>query len=227
VYFFKAQTEQTMADYLIHILQAEHNEKSAKKLAFSPPFHDWGITAAFYSAIHYFESWLFYTKHKHTETSIPTDDKGKLKYTAHAWREKIVYHTLTKEGFKAFKKLRDNSEIARYLSFSRVGRSNINWLNRPASQYFKPQDAQKMVRKDLQILKRELRIDLAKLLYSLQLERKISTARLIISQILDKFKSKEEFLNASWANLKQFLSKESLSVIHKELESQGQAIRWK
>ena len=226
MYFFKAR-EEAMADYVIHVLQAEHNEKTAKKFAFSPPHHDWGITAAFYSAIHYFESWLFYTKYKHTETSIPIDNKGKLKYTAHAWREKIVTDEFTRKSFKAFRKLRDASETARYLSFSRVGRSNISWLDKPASQYFKPQDAQKIIEKDLQILKKELKIDLTKLLYSLQLERKISTARLVISQILDRFKSREEFLSASWTNLKQFLSEETLSVIQKKLEAQGQTVEWK
>lgn len=124
MYFFKAR-EEAMADYVIHVLQAEHNEKTAKKLAFNPPCHDWGITAAFYSAIHYFESWLFHTKHKHTETSILIDNEGKLKYTPHAWREKIVTDEFTRRGFKAFRKLREASGIARYLSFSRIGRSSI------------------------------------------------------------------------------------------------------
>ncbi|MEA1965502.1 MAG: hypothetical protein U9O41_10345 [Candidatus Aerophobetes bacterium] len=84
-----------------------------------------------------------------------------------------------------------------------------------------------MVEKDLQILKEEIKIDLAKLLYSLPLERKISTARLVISQILNRFKSREEFLSASRTDLKQFLSEETLSLIQKELEARGQVVKWK
>jgi len=81
--------------------------------------------------------------------STPIDNKGKLKYIPHAWREKIVTDEFTKRGFEAFRKLREAGGIARYLSFSRIGRSNIKWLDRPAFQYFKSQDAQKMVEKDL------------------------------------------------------------------------------
>ncbi len=215
-----------MADCLIHILQAEHNEKAANKLAFSPPYHDWGITATFYSAIHYFESWIFYTIYRHTETSIPIDNEGKRKYSLHRWREEIAFDKLTRKDWDILRKLRITSGIARYLN---LGTKNINWLNEPAFQHFKPQDTQKMVKKDLQILKKELKIDLVKLLHSLQLEKKISIsiARLVISQILDKFQSKEEFLSASRMDLKQFLKEGTLSLVEKELETQGQVVNWK
>ncbi len=45
----------SMTDYSVHLFQAQHNEQLASKLAVEPPFHDWGIPAAFYSAIHYVE----------------------------------------------------------------------------------------------------------------------------------------------------------------------------
>ncbi len=216
-----------MADYPIHIAQAEHNEEAAQKLAFEPPYHDWGITAAFYSAIHYFESWLFYEGERHTETSIPPDEEGKLKYTAHGWREKIIVNKLTRVGFKAFRKLRDSSETARYLSLSRLGTKSIEWLDRPASQYFKPQHAQKMVEKDLQTLKKELKIDLSKLLHSLKLQNKTPNALLIIQQILSRFHSKESFLNASLNNLKRFMSEETLSLLRNQLEQSKESVKWK
>ncbi|MBW1614814.1 MAG: hypothetical protein DRP15_03015 [Candidatus Aenigmatarchaeota archaeon] len=216
-----------MADYPIHIAQAEHNEEAAKKLAFDPPYHDWGITAAFYSAIHYFESWLFYKGERHTETSIPSDEEGKLKFTAHGWREKIIVNKLTRAGFKAFRKLRDSSETARYLSLARLGTKSIEWLDRPASQYFKPQHAQKMVEKDLQTLKKELKIDLSKLLHSLKLQNKTPNALLIIQQILSRFHSKESFLNASLNNLKRFMSEDTLSLLRNQLEQSKESVKWK
>jgi hypothetical protein len=96
VYFLKIE----MADYDIHLSQAKHNEEVAKKLVKEPPCHDWGITAAFYAAIHYFECWLFNRAEKHTETSIPVGEDRKFLYTPHAWREKLVETNLSIERCK-------------------------------------------------------------------------------------------------------------------------------
>lgn len=148
-----------MADYRVHLSQAKHNEEVARKLVKEPPYHDWGITAGFYSAIHYLECWLFNRKEKHTETSIPVGGDGKFKYTPHAWREKIVERDLSERAFKSFRKLKDASETARYLSLYRVhaGREP-NWLDKPAPDYFTPEDAGNLVEKDLGNLKTELGI---------------------------------------------------------------------
>jgi len=148
-----------MADYSVHLSQAQHNEQLAIKLVQEPPFHDWGITAAFYSAIHYLECWLFNRREKHTETNVPVGPDGKLRYTYHAWRERIVERQLNRNAFISFRKLRDNSETARYLSLYRIeaGR-RFQWLDRPASQYFRPEDAKSMVEKDLAVLRKELKI---------------------------------------------------------------------
>lgn len=148
-----------MADYSVHLSQAQHNEQLANKLVQAPPFHDWGITAAFYSAIHYLECWLFNRREKHTETSIPTDEHGKLLTSAHAWRERLVERYFPKEAFKSFRRLREASETARYLSLYRIGARRMSqWLEKPASQYFRPEDARSMVKKDLAILRNELKI---------------------------------------------------------------------
>lgn len=148
-----------MADYNVHLSQAKHNEEVANKLVNEPPYHDWGITAGFYAAIHYLECWLFDKKEKHTETSIPVDPDGKLLYTAHAWREQIIQKRLSKDAFKSFRKLRDASETARYLSLYRIGAGRSpNWLDKPASDYFKPEDAKTLVEKDLNTFKNELGI---------------------------------------------------------------------
>lgn len=148
-----------MADYHVHLSQAQHNEQLANKLVQEPPFHDWGITAAFYAAIHYLECWLFNRKEKHTETSIPVGSDNKFRYTPHAWRERIVEIELTRNAFKSFRKLRSASETARYLSFYRIGTGRMpQWLSMPASQYFSPKNAKRLVDKDLVTLRNELKI---------------------------------------------------------------------
>ncbi len=148
-----------MADYFIHLSQAQHNEELANKLVQELPFHDWGITSAFYAAIHYLECWLFQRGEKHTETSIPTDEEGRLRYTPHAWRERIVRRDLSKNAFKSFRKLRDASETARYLSLYRMRPGRMpRWLDKLASQHFRQEDANNMVKKGLDILRNELGI---------------------------------------------------------------------
>jgi hypothetical protein len=148
-----------MADYRVHLSQAKHNEEVALKLVKELPYHDWGITAAFYSAIHYLECWIFNRKEKHTETSIPVGEDGKFLYTPHAWREKIVERNLSKEAFKGFRKLRDASETARYLSLYRVHPGMTpGWIDMPASDYFRPEDARSLVEKSLRTLILELEI---------------------------------------------------------------------
>jgi hypothetical protein len=148
-----------MADYGIHLSQAKHNEEVAKKLVKEPPCHDWGITAAFYAAIHYFECWLYNREEKHTETSIPVGEDGKFLHTPHAWREKLVERNLCKEAFKSFRKLRDASETARYLSFHRIHPGiKPSWIDKPAPAYFSPKDAVNFVEKVLSNFKFELGI---------------------------------------------------------------------
>lgn len=154
-----------MADYKVHLSQAKHNEEVARKLVKEPPYHDWGITAAFYSAIHYLECWLFNREEKHTETSIPVGEDGRFLSTPHAWREKIVERDLRRRAFKSFRKLRDASETARYLSLYRVHRPSRvrprtrGWIDRPAPDYFNPEDARNLVEKSLENLKIELGIE--------------------------------------------------------------------
>ena len=148
-----------MADYSVHLSQAKHNEELAKKLILEPPFHDWGITAAFYASIHYIESWLFKRPEKHTETSIPVGTDGRHKMSPHTWREKIAEKYFTKEAWKSFRKLRDASETARYLSLSRISpRREPQWTDKPASQFFSPDDAKRLVQTDLTVIRPDLKV---------------------------------------------------------------------
>jgi len=155
MYLYKVE----MADRDIHLLQAMHNEEVANMLIEKNPYHDWGITAAFYALIHYFEYWLFNQPEEHTETSIPVDKNGKLRYTPHAWREKLIEKKLSKDAFKSFRKLRDASETARYLSLARIQPGvSMKWIPKPAPQYFNPNDAKNLVEKALETFKKEIGI---------------------------------------------------------------------
>jgi len=138
-----------MADYQVHISQAEHNEETANMLVHNPPHHDWGITAAFYAAIHYVESWLFNNKNgtkKHSETSVPLYNNGTRMYSFHTWRERLVKNNFGKNAWKSYMMLRNESNNARYL---------IN-TGMPAPKYYSPKDAEDMILKDLAILKQEV-----------------------------------------------------------------------
>lgn len=48
-----------MADGLLHLAQAEHNEKLCNRLGRALAAKDWFVTTAFYSAIHYIEAALY------------------------------------------------------------------------------------------------------------------------------------------------------------------------
>lgn len=210
-----------MADYSIHLSQAKHNEEVAERLVNEPPYHDWGITAAFYASIHYLESWIFGIPEKHSETSIPVDNEGSTIYSPHSWREKIVEQKTNREIFKAFRKLRDASETARYLSLYRIGDPQFKWITAPASDYFKPKQAKQLVIDDLQKLKLELKIELSEILHSLKLHELTSTAPLIHSKILSTFKTKEDFLNSSSKELKRLFTEDIANIILRRLGECG------
>lgn len=192
-----------MAEFAVHILQANHNRDVANLLIEQHPFHDWAITAAFYAAIHFFEAWLYDRGERHTETSIPVDSASKLLYSAHAWREKLVERDLPKEAFKAFRLLRDASETARYLSLYQMRTSTGRWIRQGAWEYFDQEAARKLVQSRLTTFQTELKIELATFVHALELDSKIGvSAPLIRKQLLTQYKTKNHFLAEAMSNLK-------------------------
>lgn len=145
-----------MADYKVHISQARHNEETAIKLVQEPHHHDWGITATFYAAIHYFEYWLCINKigkEQHTETSIRIiSDKGKP--SLHNWRAILVRKNVP-TAYRNYRYLRNSSQIARYLT---IPGSASQWISVSAPEYFSLEKVKSMIANDLAILKKELRI---------------------------------------------------------------------
>ncbi len=110
-----------MADQNIHLKQAEHNRKIAKKLA-KDKIRDWSVTSAFYSALHYIEaSFISNPKVGHTEAkfnslklSLPEETKNK---SLHAFRDLLIKQSFPKIRL-SFAQLRHMSESARYIEKS-------------------------------------------------------------------------------------------------------------
>lgn len=137
-------------DYHIHLSQAEHNEELASKLLQDNPFHDWEIIAGFYAAVHYFEAWHV-KKYKHrTEADIPVNERGELRYSVHAWREKKIERNFSKEYLISYRKLKNESQVARYLSSQDRSLS----IDKAAFNHFTPSKASAIVKNALLVIKK-------------------------------------------------------------------------
>lgn len=217
-----------MAEFFVHLSQARHNESLAEYLL-DKPYYDWAITACFYSAIHYFEARLFieYSENdkKHSETSIPLGERGEWKYTPHRWRERLVHDNFSQSTWISFRNLREKSELARYLSYY-PKRLKVVFKDIPSYEIFQPKNAQHSVKKDLQVIKKQLRVELGEFLYALEMEKSNwLEARLVIHKLLNNFSSKEEILEKEKAALRQFLSSREIGFFEQHLKLKGYEFR--
>jgi len=213
-----------MAEFFVHLSQARHNESLAEYLL-DKPYYDWAITACFYSAIHYFEARLFieYTQNdkKHSESSIPLDEKGEWKYTPHRWRERLVHNHFSRSTWISFRNLREASELARYLSYY-PERLKVVFKEIPSYEIFQPKNAQHSVKKDLQVIKKELQIELGEFLHALEMEKSDwLKASLVTHKLLDNFSTKEEILQQGKVVLRRFLSHEEMNFFEQHLRLKG------
>lgn len=145
-----------MASAEIHFDQAHHNEDLANFLLQNPQppkFLDWAITAAFYAAIHYVETVFFFTPDVlHTEQSVPIEpSSGRMRFTHHVWREKLIQQKMTQPEWTAFRKLKTHSEIVRYLSHKSLGVPG--YATKPGRTYYNATDVNLFVRRDLKAVK--------------------------------------------------------------------------
>lgn len=117
----------------VHIDQAKHNQKAAKKLS-DINFFDWAITAAFYSALHFLEAAfikdpkLGHSEGKFNSLKINESDLVKGK-SLHAFREMLISNKFPKDNIKTkFAQLRTMSEACRYIEKSggKMGNSFIS-----------------------------------------------------------------------------------------------------
>jgi hypothetical protein len=203
-----------MADFQVHLSQAKHNESLANYLV-DKPYYDWVITACFYSAIHYFEARLFAmmaeVNNKHSDTSVPLDSEGKQKYSIHRWREELVQNHFPQLIWRSYRKLKENSELARYLT-----NPSCQELDKPAYSYFQPNDSKKSI-ESLENIKSGFNIDLTKFLYDLAMDKSNQIqATIIIDKILKNSPSIQDIQNKT--NL-GFLTKNEISFLEKHIEA--------
>jgi len=112
-------------------------------------YKEWVVTVTFYSGVHCAEaSFAQDSKIQHSETSMPHGYKGSI----HSWREDLV-HNYFPSAFNAFRKLRNSSIIARYLSHS-----SIPSLSTPVEDFFSDEDVNNFINRDLDKIKRKLGI---------------------------------------------------------------------
>lgn len=105
-----------MASREVHLAQAGHNERFADELTQTMRYKDWVITAAFYAAVHYAEAFFFSIKGvKHSETSVPRDERGKPRVSLHTWRKTVLLDHCTGVAYTCYRNLQEASETARYL----------------------------------------------------------------------------------------------------------------
>ena len=128
-------------------------------------YSDWAITACFYAAIHYVEARFFLQharwKEKHSETSMPTDRLGD-RHSKHAWRLKRIVKL--KQAHKVLVKLRDKSEIARYM----VHHDSGEFTPIPAHEIFESQDVCGLLR-DLELLKTAMKVEMIHFVFELDI----------------------------------------------------------
>lgn len=99
-----------MADYQIHLRQAEHNKSLLDRLNRRLEFRDWSITVAFYAAIHYVEIGFFNIPDiQHSETSKPQ------RRSYHDWRQELIANYFP-VALNSYQRLRSMSRTARYLT---------------------------------------------------------------------------------------------------------------
>jgi len=219
-----------MADFPVHIAQAQHNEGLAIFLL-DKPFFDWSITACFYSAIHFFEARLFFdandNSNKHSESSIPAGLDGKFKYSSHSWRAKQIQESYPREAWKAFRSLKEASETARYLShYINIKEKTVHFEKVPSFDIFRIENSKFAVEKDLSSFKNALKIELLEFLYSLD----IITANpiqgpFIVDKILLNFNNKENFLSQTKESLREYLSKENADLLVNQLSLKGHSLK--
>ena len=121
------------ADLVAHIGQAKHNRSCAEYLLAASGMHDWSITMAFYSALHYVEAALN-TVNRSTLAAVSMDA-----YNAHHERRVALQSTSSKESFTIYRKLENACLDVRYLrnyrSASKIAPSLGYYSNVDARQY--------------------------------------------------------------------------------------------
>ena len=196
-----------------HWTQAEHNHDLARSLL-TPPNHDWAITVGFYSAIHFFEAWLFYQSEKHSEVSVPAHVSS-----VHTWRDQLVQKYLPPATAKAFRKLRTASETSRYLSSPVRAPGAGGALTNTAFSYFSPSAAKGLVEGDLGHV--SSRLQWWVFIERLSLSGKSAGEQLVYNKLRKEFTSQAEFMACRSDRLRLTFSQAEIVILHGAIVSAG------
>jgi len=119
-----------MPDWRAHLAQATHNEQFAKNLIENDDGpHDWAVTVTFYAALHHFDCWLL-----KNGTNVLQEAKAKNR-SPHVIRGQKARDKLPDAESAIYRTLRQNSELARYLTTNNQSSSLVS-LPSPPAQYF-------------------------------------------------------------------------------------------
>jgi len=209
-----------MAEFTVHIQQADHNRAVSSHLLQQDSFHDWAVTAAFYSAIHYFEAWLFDRSERHTEENVPSNKDGELQYTVHGWRERLVHKSLPKEAFKAYRQLKEASETARYLSLPKAI-TGAKWTSSGAWIFIPLPQARTLAEHDLNIFAAALDLELTRFLHTIDFESTVGVAAALIRRrIIGDYRTKERLMKERPDEIKRRYGADALSAFEKAANQQ-------
>lgn len=104
-----------MPDKRSHLAQANHNDQFARKLVNNGEGpHDWAVTVTFYAALHYLESWLI-----GRGVDVVAEARTKGRISPHTVRVEKAKLLLAPDKAIIFTQLRQQSELARYLTTTR------------------------------------------------------------------------------------------------------------
>lgn len=138
-YYIKREN---MADFLAHLNQAKYNRKFAIDLAKIGTRRDWAITVAFYAALHFVEAGLI-GKNQISTTDRSIDDDISI----HEKRVRSLLNSYGEDIYRPYRKLMTASRRVRYLD-----NNHNNLDDPPAASYYSPDQIEKFVNKDLDLI---------------------------------------------------------------------------
>jgi hypothetical protein len=150
---------------------------------------------------------------KHTLTSIPTDMYGR-KYTHHAWRIERVKQLSSQETWREFRKLREASEMARYLTHpGALEAHQPQFLSQPAYLTFEETKIRALVR-SLDTVRKGLKFEIVVFIEELGICNELEGDDLEdITHFMLRFSGKADFLHNGRRFLQDQLSEGEMAVL--------------
>lgn len=158
---------------------------------------------------------------RHSDTSVPTNGFGQ-KYSLHTWRANCVKHLASYNAWRAFIKLRDASETARYLvSPDPQKPKQAQFLTQPAYEVFGEREIKELIQ-ELQTLKNGMRVEMVVLIGELGIQSQLDKSDLSnVASAMLRFSSKINFLQTGRQFLQGKLSDSQMTALEQCMQSKG------